>query len=137
MLGKGGLGEVMACDDTVLQRTVALKAGHIKGDVDSYSTKVILAREARIISGLEHPNIIPIYDAGVDPMRGPFYVMRQVTDTSLEMILHQRKTRRGQPARLHAQSPAALLPPGLQRGRLRAPPRRDPLRHQAGEHPPR
>lgn len=97
ILGKGGLGEVMACDDQVLQRTVALKAGHIKGDVDSYSARVILAREARIIAGLEHPNIIPIYDAGVDPARGPFYVMRQVTDTSLEAILHQRKKGEGDP----------------------------------------
>jgi eukaryotic-like serine/threonine-protein kinase len=97
VLGKGGLGEVLACDDMVLQRTVAVKAPHQKGDVDSYSTKVILAREARIISCLEHPNIIPIYDAGTDPLRGPFYVMRQVTDTSLEMILHQRKTGEGNP----------------------------------------
>ncbi len=97
ILGKGGLGEVMACDDTVLQRTVAVKAGHQTGEVDQYSTKVILAREARIISCLEHPNIIPIYDAGVDPKRGPFYVMRQVTETSLEMILHQRKTGEGNP----------------------------------------
>jgi eukaryotic-like serine/threonine-protein kinase len=97
MLGKGGLGEVMACDDTVLQRTVAVKAGHQTGEIDQYSTKVILAREARIISCLEHPNIIPIYDAGVDPKRGPFYVMRQVTDTSLEMILHQRKMGEGNP----------------------------------------
>ena len=97
VLGKGGLGEVLACDDTVLQRTVALKVGHAKGDIDSYSTKVILAREAQIISHLEHPNIIPIYDAGTDPLRGPFYVMRQVTETSLEMILHQRKTGEGNP----------------------------------------
>jgi eukaryotic-like serine/threonine-protein kinase len=97
VLGKGGLGEVLACDDMVLQRTVAVKAPYQKGDVDSYSTKVILAREARIISCLEHPNIIPIYDAGTDPVRGPFYVMRQVTDTSLEMILHQRKTGQGNP----------------------------------------
>ncbi|HEU4613051.1 MAG TPA: serine/threonine-protein kinase, partial [Kofleriaceae bacterium] len=97
VLGKGGLGEVMACDDTVLQRTVAVKAGHQKGEVDSYSTKVILAREARIISCLEHPNIIPIYDAGTDPIRGPFYVMRQVTETSLEMILRQRKLGEGNP----------------------------------------
>jgi serine/threonine protein kinase/formylglycine-generating enzyme required for sulfatase activity len=97
LLGKGGLGEVMACDDTVLQRTVAVKAGHIRGEIDSYSTKVILAREARIISCLEHPNIIPIYDAGTDQVRGPFYVMRQVTETSLEMILHQRKIGAGNP----------------------------------------
>jgi eukaryotic-like serine/threonine-protein kinase len=97
VLGKGGLGEVMQCDDPVLQRTVALKAGHAKGDVDAYSTKVILAREARIIAGLEHPNIIPIYDAGDDPVRGPFYVMRQVTDTSLEMILNRRKKGEGDP----------------------------------------
>jgi eukaryotic-like serine/threonine-protein kinase len=97
LLGKGGLGEVLACDDTVLQRTVAVKAGHLSGEIDSYSTKVILAREARIISCLEHPNIIPIYDAGNDDARGPFYVMRQVTETSLEMILHQRKTGTGNP----------------------------------------
>jgi serine/threonine-protein kinase len=97
ILGKGGLGEVMACDDTVLQRTVAVKAGHQTGEVDHYSTKVILAREARIISCLEHPNIIPIYDAGVDPKRGPYYVMRQVTETSLEMILNQRRTGDGNP----------------------------------------
>jgi eukaryotic-like serine/threonine-protein kinase len=97
VLGKGGLGEVLACDDVVLQRTVAVKAGHLRGEVDQYSSKVILAREARIISCLEHPNIIPIYDAGVDPVRGPYYVMRQVTETSLEMILNQRRAGDGNP----------------------------------------
>jgi serine/threonine-protein kinase len=96
-LGAGGLGEVSACEDLVLGRTVAVKAGHQSGDVDSYSSKVILAREARIISALEHPNIIPIYDAGTDPVRGPFYVMRQVTDTSLEVILRRRRLGEGDP----------------------------------------
>ncbi|HEX5058961.1 MAG TPA: bifunctional serine/threonine-protein kinase/formylglycine-generating enzyme family protein, partial [Kofleriaceae bacterium] len=38
-----------------------------------------------------------IYDAGTDNVRGPFYVMRKVTETSLEMILHQRKTGEGNP----------------------------------------
>src|SRR3954471_18721977 len=96
-LGAGGLGEVTACEDLVLGRTVAVKAGHDKGDIDSYSAKVILAREARIISHLEHPNIIPIYDAGTDSARGPFYVMRQVTDTSLEAILRRRRLGEGDP----------------------------------------
>jgi serine/threonine-protein kinase len=97
VLGKGGLGEVTACEDMFLGRTVAVKAGYHSKDGDGYSAKVILAREARIISALEHPNIIPIYDAGIDPQRGPYYVMRQVTDTSLEMILHRRKTGEGDP----------------------------------------
>ena len=96
-LGSGGLGEVVACEDMVLGRTVAVKVGHMKGDIDAYSSKVILAREARIISHLEHPNIIPIYDAGTDPTRGPFYVMRQVTDTSLEAILRRKRLGEGDP----------------------------------------
>ncbi|HEY4179169.1 MAG TPA: bifunctional serine/threonine-protein kinase/formylglycine-generating enzyme family protein [Kofleriaceae bacterium] len=94
-LGSGGLGEVVACEDLVLGRTVALKAGHMQGGVDSYSTKVILAREARIISHLEHPNIIPIYDAGTDPQRGPFYVMRQVTEQSFDSLLRKRRSGEG------------------------------------------
>jgi serine/threonine protein kinase/formylglycine-generating enzyme required for sulfatase activity len=96
-LGAGGLGEVTACEDMVLGRTVAVKAGHQRGDVDAYSSKVILAREARIISHLEHPNIIPIYDAGTDAARGPFYVMRQVTESSLEAILRRRRLGEGDP----------------------------------------
>ncbi|HEY4059555.1 MAG TPA: serine/threonine-protein kinase, partial [Kofleriaceae bacterium] len=94
-LGAGGLGEVVACEDLVLGRTVAVKAGHMQGGVDSYSTKVILAREARIISHLEHPNIIPIYDAGTDPQRGPFYVMRQVTEQSFDSLLRRRRSGEG------------------------------------------
>ncbi|MBL0217300.1 MAG: SUMF1/EgtB/PvdO family nonheme iron enzyme [Myxococcales bacterium] len=96
-LGSGGLGEVTACEDMVLGRTVAVKAGHLRGDVDSYSSKIILAREAKIISHLEHPNIIPIYDAGTDGTRGPYYVMRQVTDTSLEVILRRKRNGEGDP----------------------------------------
>src|SRR5438067_687617 len=69
VLGKGGLGEVTACEDLVLGRTVAVKAGYDKHDTDSFSSKVILAREARILACLEHPNIIPIYDAGMDGHR--------------------------------------------------------------------
>jgi serine/threonine-protein kinase len=85
-LGAGGLGEVSACEDDVLGRTVALKSGH----GDTSASKAIIEREGRVISQLEHPNIVPIYDAGADAVRGQYYVMRQVTDTSLEAILLRR-----------------------------------------------
>jgi len=93
-LGLGGLGEVLACEDTMLHRTVAVKAGN---DTRGLDMQIILEREARIISQLEHPNIIPIYDAGIDPQRGPYYVMRQVTEASLAMILHHRNRSEGNP----------------------------------------
>ncbi len=105
-LGVGGLGEVHACEDLVLGRTVAVKVAHQNSDVDTYSSKVILIREARIISVLEHPNIIPIYDAGNDPKRGAFYVMRQVTDISLDDILRRRREHTGDP---HDYAPNRLL----------------------------
>ena len=106
VLGKGGLGEVTSCEDLVLGRTVAVKAGYTKHDGDAYSSKVILAREARIISSLEHPNIIPIYDAGIDPQRGPYYVMRQVTERTLEVLLYHRKIAYGE---AHEYTPQRLL----------------------------
>ncbi len=95
LLGAGGLGEVLSCEDGVLGRTVALKTSHADGEIDAQSAHTILTREARIISSLEHPNIIPIYDAGRDPERGPYYVMRQVTDVSLETIMRRRKLGQG------------------------------------------
>ena len=105
-LGAGGLGEVHACEDLVLGRTVAVKIGHQNEDVDSYSSRVILHREARIISVLEHPNIIPIYDAGSDLRRGAFYVMRQVSSTSLDDILRRRREGTGD---AHDHAPNRLL----------------------------
>ena len=61
-LGQGGMGKVVAYKDHALGRTVAVKIPH----KDRHAVEV-LEREARITGGLEHPNIIPIYDVGNDP----------------------------------------------------------------------
>jgi len=94
LLGSGGLGEVFACDDGLLRRTVAVKAAHDlapSGGAARSDAHVILEREARIVARLEHPNIIPVYDSGTDPRRGPYYVMRQVTQPPLAEILSRRR----------------------------------------------
>src|SRR5204863_5291913 len=41
------------------------------------------ARETRITARLEHPAIVPVYDAGVSADGAPFYVMRKVTGAPL------------------------------------------------------
>jgi serine/threonine protein kinase len=75
-IGRGGLGVVYAARDRELHRRVALKV------LDS-----ALAGEAQLIAGLEHPAIVPIYDAGTLPDGRPFYAMKLVTGARLDQYL--------------------------------------------------
>ena len=82
----GGSGEVVECIDQRLGRRVAIKAARRDVEVDP-EVESMLEREARILGNLEHPNIIPIYDAGEDSRGGRFYVMRLASHPSLAVIL--------------------------------------------------
>ncbi|HTJ41869.1 MAG TPA: protein kinase, partial [Kofleriaceae bacterium] len=86
LLGIGGLGQVTACFDAVLGRRVAVKVARTDQDP---TAEQILEREARIIALLEHPNIMPVYDAGSQPGVGPYYVMRLVDQASLDKVLEK------------------------------------------------
>src|SRR6516225_9646750 len=62
-LGAGGMGEVYRARDTRLERTVAIKIlpAHLSSDP---VRKQRFEREAKTISGLNHPNICVLYDVG-------------------------------------------------------------------------
>ncbi|MBK9036412.1 MAG: serine/threonine protein kinase [Myxococcales bacterium] len=61
-LGAGGMGVVWAAYDRVLDRKVALKLLHDRflGAAD----QARLAREARAMAQLSHPNVVPVFDVG-------------------------------------------------------------------------
>ncbi len=61
-LGEGGMGVVYKAEDTLLNRSVALKFLHATGDLPR------LLREARAAASLNHPNICAVYE--VDLERG-------------------------------------------------------------------
>src|SRR5260370_6864509 len=62
-LGAGGMGEVYRARDTRLERTVAIKIlpPHLSSDP---VRKQRFEREAKIISGLNHPHICVLHDVG-------------------------------------------------------------------------
>jgi WD40 repeat protein len=69
-LGQGGEGEVLAVVDVQLQRQLALKRPLPGKDLEAFR------QEARRLARLEHPHIVPLYDADLDS-DDPFFVMPQ------------------------------------------------------------
>jgi eukaryotic-like serine/threonine-protein kinase len=64
-IGRGAMGVVYKATDTVLQRTVAVKTVNMaleKDHADKYEARFY--QEARAAGGLNHPNIVTVYDAG-------------------------------------------------------------------------
>src|SRR5579863_10616844 len=63
-VGAGGMGEVYRARDTRLDRTVAIKIlpESLAGDRERLER---FQQEARILSALNHPNLMAVYDVGV------------------------------------------------------------------------
>ena len=80
-IGRGGMGVVYLARDRELRRDVALKVLDLP-----------LAGEAQLIAQLEHPSIVPIYEAGTLPDGRAFYAMKLVTGMCLDRCLARRPT---------------------------------------------
>lgn len=63
VLGKGGMATVYLAEQTIFERDVALKVMNERFSEDPAFGKRFL-REAKIVSGLSHPNIVKLYDVG-------------------------------------------------------------------------
>jgi serine/threonine protein kinase len=62
-LGRGGFGVVYLARDPVLGRDVALKVPRLERLITPEARRRFL-REARAAAVLDHPNIVPVYEAG-------------------------------------------------------------------------
>jgi ABC-type transport system substrate-binding protein/DNA-binding beta-propeller fold protein YncE len=85
LLGRGGMGVVYRAHDLALDRKVALKllAPELAEDV---RFRERFLRESRLAASLDHPAIIPIYEAG--EVAGQLYIaMRVVEGTDLKRLL--------------------------------------------------
>ena len=84
--GVGGMSEVFRAEDETLKRIVAVKV--IFGPVAADSTfRERFLREARLVAGLEHPNVLPVFDYGTATIDGEevsYLVMPLVAGGSLK-----------------------------------------------------
>ena len=86
LVGRGGMGVVYRAYDLRLKRTVALKLMAPELALDQ-RFRERFAREAELAMSLEHPNVVPIHDAG--DIDGRLYLaMRLVEGTDLRALLH-------------------------------------------------
>ncbi len=70
-IGEGGVGSIFVALDTQLNREVALKRLKNAADFDA------IMRESQILASLNHPNIVSVYDFGIDE-EGAYVVMELI-----------------------------------------------------------
>jgi serine/threonine protein kinase len=87
-LGSGGMSNVYKATDLILERTVAVKvlAEHLSDD-DRFVAR--FRREALAVAKLIHPNIVQVYDTGIDEGRH-YIVMEYVDGRSGAQILQRQ-----------------------------------------------
>lgn len=76
-LGKGSQGIVYLASDPRLERNVAIKTLH-RSSVLNQGRQERLLSEAKTVSKLQHPNIVPLYEAGQD--HGLLYLVFEYVD---------------------------------------------------------
>ena len=105
-LGQGGMAAVYKAYQASVERYVALKIlpSHYSRDADFVRR---FKREAKVIAGLEHPNILPIHDHG-EADGFTYIVMRFVEGGTLKDLLHGAPLPLSQTCQLISQIAAAL-----------------------------
>jgi WD40 repeat protein len=84
-IARGGLGRVLRATDRSMGRVVAIKELLPDSDID----EARFVREALVTGRLEHPSIVPVYEAGRWPSGEPFYTMKLVSGRSLRDLVRE------------------------------------------------
>lgn len=87
-LGSGGMADVYLAFDTVLNREVAIKI--LREDLNNNPVALLrFKREANAGSGLNHPNVVEIYDVGEDD-NIQYIVMEYIKGSTAKELIFRR-----------------------------------------------
>ena len=106
LVGRGGMGVVYRAYDLALERPVALKILAPELAEDERFRERFL-RESRLAASIDHPNIVPVYDAG--EVAGELYIaMRYVDGAELKQLLAEGPLPKEEAVAIAGQIAAAL-----------------------------
>jgi eukaryotic-like serine/threonine-protein kinase len=77
-VGEGAMGRVVAVQDRDLKRHVAMKILKRDGENERHAVRFI--EEAQITGQLEHPNVLPVHDFGVNENGELYFTMKYVKE---------------------------------------------------------
>lgn len=113
-IARGGMGAVLEVQDSDLDRRVAMKVllrdtrraeSDSGSPLDTGPVNRFIA-EAQLTGWLEHPNIVPVHELGLDSEGRVYFTMKRVKGRSLRQIMD--KLRQGHAA-THAEFPLGKL----------------------------
>ncbi|MDP6503107.1 MAG: serine/threonine-protein kinase, partial [Planctomycetota bacterium] len=85
-IARGGIGTIHQVTDGNIGRDVAMKV--LRGENGPAGQKVIrFIEEAQVTGQLDHPNIVPVHEIGINAEGQPFFTMKLVQGRSLQEIL--------------------------------------------------
>jgi serine/threonine protein kinase len=91
-VGRGGMARVLRAVDGKLRRELALKVTLGSRQEMPREHLARFVEEAQITAQLEHPNVMPMHDLGVDPEGHAYFSMKLIRGQSLESIIEKRQS---------------------------------------------
>lgn len=88
LIGRGAMGDVWVARDIIRSENVALKI--LRDGLEGEEFRARFWREARILTRINHPNVIQLFNYGTDPK--PYIVMQLLTGQDLSRLLSNWKT---------------------------------------------
>ena len=84
VVAQGGMGAILDAKEATIDRRVAMK---VMLDGGSPADLLRFISEAKVTGQLEHPNIVPVHELGVDAKEQVFYTMKFVRGITLKKVL--------------------------------------------------
>ncbi|MGE0431727.1 MAG: tetratricopeptide repeat protein [Planctomycetota bacterium] len=89
-IGRGGIGVVRAAEDQALRRELAIKTLH---SADNPAARARFIEEAQITGQLQHPNIVPVHELGLDAQQRPYMAMKRVIGRTMRELIREAHRR--------------------------------------------